>query len=160
MINTYDVSVKDLIKCKEGKDNYHFHMLEDGIEITRHCEKPVKNQYSGLDYLVKTVVPGSVSIQWSYNHKNEYEQKKYTNKSNFYVDNPTFTAILELYLIKKGDRITFEYWPYNNSQNNDDAGLNGETLTICIRDKNNRILNRVQINESWKHETTRMILDY
>jgi hypothetical protein len=164
MVQTFDVSVKDLIKCKEGKDIYHFRMLEEGIEITRHCEKPIKNEYNGLDYLIKTVIPGNVRIEWSYKHKDEYEQKKYTNKSNFYVsdggDGATFTSILELFLIKKADRLDIQYWPYNNSQNNDDHGLNGESLIVSIRDKNNRPINRVQINNTWLHQSTRMILNY
>ena len=164
MVQTFDVSVKDLIKCKEGKDIYHFCMLEEGIEITRHCEKPIKNEFHGLDYLIKSVFPGNVSIQWTYNKSDEYERKKYTNKSMFHVsdggDGATFTSILELFLIKKADRITIDYWPYNNSSNMDDCNINGESLIISIRDKNNHPINRVQINNTWLHQSTRMILNY
>jgi len=164
MVQTFDVSVKDLIKCKEGKDIYHFRMLEEGIEITRHCEKPIKNEYNGLEYLVKTVIPGNVRIEWTYKHKDERERKTYTEKSMFYVsdggDGATFSSILELFLTKKADHLSIDYWPYNNSSNMDDCNINGESLIVSIRDKNNRPINRVQINNTWLHQSTRMIMNY
>ncbi len=164
MTQTYEVSVKDLIKCKEGRDVYHFKMVDEGIEVIRHCEKPIKSQYKGLSYLIKSVIPGRVVIQWTYNRTDETERNRYPNTSSFHVseggEGSTFASILDLFLIKKAERLDIDYWPYNNSSNMDDVNINGESLIVTIRDKHNNEMNRVQINNTWLHKTTRMMLDY
>ena len=109
------------------------------IYLMRHI-KEKKSIRSGdlktIDYSIVCSLPGRVDFNNLISREQQvdgYTQRKANEDCVFNLHSShaaTLETLLELFVVKHGKELRFEYWPINNSEYKDKMGVIGETLII------------------------------
>jgi hypothetical protein len=109
------------------------------IYLMRHI-KEKKSIRSGdvktIEYSIVCSLPGRVDFNNLISREHQvdgYTQRKANEDCVFNLFSShaaTLETLLELFVVKHGKELRFEYWPINNSEYKDKMGVIGETLII------------------------------
>jgi hypothetical protein len=109
------------------------------IYLMRHI-KEKKSIRSGdvktIEYSIVCSLPGRVDFNNLISREHQvdrYTQRKANEDCVFNLHSShaaTLETLLELFVVKHGKELRFEYWPINNSEYKDKMGVIGETLII------------------------------
>ena len=176
------VSLKKFLKLSEAYDHYDRYIRlycfadTDGtrrlIALTHH-EVKVKNPVDKNNDLKMTIsyfceVPTRYLNVSDSNGGGERLPTNYGKRPIkvfhlHYTDAWNFLAALRLFDVTKADSLGIEYYPNNNSTNNEQKGLYQESLRIVIlrpakhNDSGDRGKYQISIDNQYIHEVTRLI---
>ena len=169
------VSLKKFLALSEKYDHYdryirlyYFNDAEDKrrLLVLTHQEITTKNPADKHNDLKTTVsyfceVPIShLSIHTNFSGGESYSKRLLKVFHFHYSDAWNILSFLKLFDVTNGNKVQIDYYPNNNSTNNEKKGLYQETIKFTIlkdTKKGSRETYKVGVNNQFVENTTRMI---
>jgi hypothetical protein len=169
------VSLKKFLSLSEKYDHYDRYIRlysfndVDGVRrllVLTHQEIAAKNPADKNNDLKTTVsffceVPIShLSVHLHSPDSSDYSKRPLKVFHLHYHDSWNFLSCLKLFDVTKADKMQIEYYPDNNSTNNERKGLFQETITFILlkaTKRGNRETYKVSVDNQFVEDTTRLI---
>ena len=167
MVFTHDdpkeVSFKDFMKVCFSRNAYDGYIRitqlpNEHIGLLTHRKKVVKEANDSIEWSEFTIVSGTIRL--CYKKDMTIPEPYVIHLHDF--DSANLILLLE-HFDPTRDKLFMEYYPKNNSQNNERCGLNQDTLHIrkmrkkIVHDSDTKYERAVSIDHQWKDDTTMLI---